>query len=80
MSSKIAAYRGEDGVVHRRSAACTHVGCHLHWNSLEVCWDCPCHGSHFAVDGSVLNAPAIFPLAPAAKKADSTASKSREKA
>jgi Rieske Fe-S protein len=36
----------------------------VHWNSLEHCWDCPCHGSHFAADGSVLNAPAISPLAP----------------
>jgi hypothetical protein len=50
------------------------VGCHLHWNALEVCWDCPCHGSHFAVDGSVLNAPAIHALAPADAKA-----RSREK-
>jgi hypothetical protein len=57
--TKVAAYRGENGTVYRCSAACTHVGCHLHWNSLEVCWDCPCHGSHFAVDGTVLNAPAI---------------------
>jgi len=76
---KIAAYRGEDGVVHRHSAACTHVGCHLHWNALEVCWDCPCHGSHFAVDGSVLNAPAVYPLSPADAKAKSRGSKSREK-
>jgi glycine/D-amino acid oxidase-like deaminating enzyme/nitrite reductase/ring-hydroxylating ferredoxin subunit len=60
---KIAAYRDEDGKLYARSAACTHLGCHLHWNSLERCWDCPCHGSQFAVDGSVLNAPAIFPLA-----------------
>jgi hypothetical protein len=63
--SKIAAYRDENGVLYRRSAACTHVGCHVHWNSLEVCWDCPCHGSHFAVDGTALNAPAIGPLGPA---------------
>jgi hypothetical protein len=63
--TKIAAYRSENGVIERRSAACTHVGCHVHWNTLEVCWDCPCHGSHFAVDGTVLNAPAIHPLAPA---------------
>jgi glycine/D-amino acid oxidase-like deaminating enzyme/nitrite reductase/ring-hydroxylating ferredoxin subunit len=75
--AKIAAYRSEDGVVHRRSAACTHVGCHVHWNSLELCWDCPCHGSHFAVDGTVLSAPAISPLAavaPAAAKARSNES------
>ncbi len=61
--SKIAAYRTEKGDVIEKSAACTHLGCHLHWNSFEECWDCPCHGSHFAPDGSVLNAPAIGPLA-----------------
>jgi glycine/D-amino acid oxidase-like deaminating enzyme/nitrite reductase/ring-hydroxylating ferredoxin subunit len=61
--SKMAAYRDERGDIFMRSAACTHIGCHLHWNSFEVCWDCPCHGSHFAVDGTALNAPAIFPLA-----------------
>lgn len=61
--SKIAAYRDSDGALHARSAACTHIGCHLHWNSFEVCWDCPCHGSQFAVDGTALNAPAISPLA-----------------
>ena len=77
--TKIAAYRDENGVLFRRSAACTHVGCHLHWNALEVCWDCPCHGSHFGVDGSVLNAPAIHGLAPAYANARSTESKSREK-
>jgi glycine/D-amino acid oxidase-like deaminating enzyme/nitrite reductase/ring-hydroxylating ferredoxin subunit len=61
--AKIAAYRDKAGVLHARSAACTHVGCHLHWNSFEVCWDCPCHGSQFAVDGTALNAPAISRLA-----------------
>jgi Rieske Fe-S protein len=35
----------------------------LHWNSFECCWDCPCHGSHFAIDGTPLNAPAISGLA-----------------
>jgi Rieske Fe-S protein len=61
--SKIAAYREESGRLHLKSAACTHLGCHVHWNSLERCWDCPCHGSHFAVDGTALNGPAIAPLA-----------------
>jgi glycine/D-amino acid oxidase-like deaminating enzyme/nitrite reductase/ring-hydroxylating ferredoxin subunit len=61
--SKIAAYRDMDGTLHQRSAVCTHLGCHLQWNSFETCWDCPCHGSHFAPDGSVLNGPAITPLA-----------------
>jgi glycine/D-amino acid oxidase-like deaminating enzyme/nitrite reductase/ring-hydroxylating ferredoxin subunit len=59
---KVAAYRDENGVLSKCSARCTHVGCHLHWNSLEMCWDCPCHGSQFAPRGEVLNAPAISPL------------------
>ncbi|WOS66135.1 FAD-dependent oxidoreductase [Sinorhizobium fredii] len=61
--TKIAAFRDEDGTLYKRSASCTHIGCHVHWNSLERCWDCPCHGSHFAVDGTALNGPAVFPLA-----------------
>ncbi|MBS7700094.1 MULTISPECIES: FAD-dependent oxidoreductase [unclassified Chelatococcus] len=60
---KIAAYRAEDGTVHQHSAVCTHLGCHLQWNSFEHCWDCPCHGSQFAPDGCVLNGPAIAALA-----------------
>jgi glycine/D-amino acid oxidase-like deaminating enzyme/nitrite reductase/ring-hydroxylating ferredoxin subunit len=62
---KIAAYRDHGGTLHPRSAACTHLACHLHWNSFETCWDCPCHGSQFAADGSVLNAPAVSDLAQA---------------
>jgi glycine/D-amino acid oxidase-like deaminating enzyme/nitrite reductase/ring-hydroxylating ferredoxin subunit len=60
---KIAAYRDDAGRLYARSAACTHIGCHLHWNSFETCWDCPCHGSQFAADGTPLNAPAVSPLA-----------------
>lgn len=60
---KLAVFRDESGVLHVRSAACSHAGCVVHWNPFERCWDCPCHGSHFAVDGSVLNGPAIAPLA-----------------
>ena len=63
--SKIAAYRGEDGTLVERSAVCTHVGCLVQWNPFETCWDCPCHGSQFRPDGSVINAPAVRPLAAA---------------
>lgn len=63
---KLAVFRREDGSVLRRSAVCTHAGCLVHWNSLETCWDCPCHGSQFAPDGEVLNGPAVRPLAAAA--------------
>jgi Rieske Fe-S protein len=60
--SKVAAYRDPQGRLYRRSAVCTHLGCQIHWNSLETCWDCPCHGSQFAPDGAVQNGPAISPL------------------
>jgi glycine/D-amino acid oxidase-like deaminating enzyme/nitrite reductase/ring-hydroxylating ferredoxin subunit len=63
--TKIAAYRDDKGNFHRHSAACTHLGCHLHWNSFENCWDCPCHGSIFKPEGQVLGAPAISGLTPA---------------
>jgi glycine/D-amino acid oxidase-like deaminating enzyme/nitrite reductase/ring-hydroxylating ferredoxin subunit len=64
-ASKIAVCRDAQGVLHARSAVCSHLGCHVHWNSTEQCWDCPCHGSQFAPDGEVLNGPAIAPLAEA---------------
>src|SRR5688500_12100453 len=64
-ASKFAAFRQDDGTVIERSAVCTHVGCIVHWNGLEKCWDCPCHGSQFEPDGTVINGPAIRPLAEA---------------
>ena len=71
--SKVAVCRDRDGKLHARSAVCTHLGCHVHWNSTEQCWDCPCHGSQFAPDGEVLNGPAIAPLEPRALPAHSKA-------
>ncbi|WP_375166897.1 Rieske 2Fe-2S domain-containing protein [Bradyrhizobium sp. CCGB20] len=53
---KLAAYRDDQGTLHLNSAACSHVGCYLHWNGFEVCWDCPCHGSMFEIDGNPINA------------------------
>ena len=52
----------EDGTVHAVSARCTHLGCILAWNDAERTWDCPCHASRFAADGSVLQGPAVHPL------------------
>lgn len=60
---KLAVYRRPDGTISRRSAVCTHAGCIVHWNPLELCWDCPCHGSQFSAEGEVLNGPAATPLA-----------------
>lgn len=62
-TTKIAAYRDEDGNLHRRSAVCAHLGCIVRFNSLEKTWDCPCHGSRYGVDGHAINTPAFTGLA-----------------
>jgi Rieske Fe-S protein len=54
----VAVYRNRNGHLHELSATCPHLGCIVHWNNLEKCWDCPCHGSRFDVDGNVLTGPA----------------------
>ena len=64
-SKKIAVYRDDKGVVHERSAVCTHLYCIVDWNATEKTWDCPCHGSRFDPYGRVVNGPAISPLQPA---------------
>ena len=37
---------------------CPHLGCALKWNKLEHTWDCPCHGSRFEEDGTLIDNPA----------------------
>jgi glycine/D-amino acid oxidase-like deaminating enzyme/nitrite reductase/ring-hydroxylating ferredoxin subunit len=57
-----AVYRDDDGTLRAVSARCTHLGCVVHFNDAERAWECPCHGSRFAVDGAVLQGPANAPL------------------
>ncbi len=64
----LAVYRDESGGLHEYSAVCPHLGCVVQWNAGEKSWDCPCHGSRFAIDGSVLNGPAKAPLSPASER------------
>jgi glycine/D-amino acid oxidase-like deaminating enzyme/nitrite reductase/ring-hydroxylating ferredoxin subunit len=58
----VAAYRSPNGELTVRSATCTHMGCLVAWNEAERTWDCPCHGSRFKPDGSVISGPAGSPL------------------
>jgi glycine/D-amino acid oxidase-like deaminating enzyme/nitrite reductase/ring-hydroxylating ferredoxin subunit len=61
-AGKKGVYRDLDDNLHAVSLRCTHLGCLLRFNAAERSWDCPCHGSRFAPDGTVLEGPAVEPL------------------
>ncbi len=48
------------GVFKGFRARCTHAGCALTVENGSI--QCPCHGSKFALDGTVVQGPAIDPL------------------
>ena len=48
----------EGGEFHTISADCTHLGCTVQWKESRREFDCPCHGSSFRPDGSVIGGPA----------------------
>jgi glycine/D-amino acid oxidase-like deaminating enzyme/nitrite reductase/ring-hydroxylating ferredoxin subunit len=58
----LAVYRDEEGQLHALSARCTHLGCIVGWNRADRTWECPCHGSRFGADGTLLQGPATHPL------------------
>lgn len=60
---KVAVHRDDEGELHVVSPICTHMRCDVAWNQAERSWDCPCHGSRFKPDGTVLNGPARDALA-----------------
>ncbi len=47
-----------DGVEHRVSPVCPHLGGIVNWNDADESWECPLHGSRFAPDGTLLEGPA----------------------
>lgn len=55
----VALYRDGDRV-YAISTICTHLGCIV--KPINNGFDCPCHGSKFAGDGTVLKGPAPTPL------------------
>lgn len=54
----LAVYRSESRELYVVDPICPHLGCKVNWNTTEKSWDCPCHGSRFACDGTLLTGPA----------------------
>jgi len=51
-----------NGQVQVFAQNCSHLGCSVAFNRPAGSFDCPCHGSRFHLDGTVLHGPAAFPL------------------
>jgi Rieske Fe-S protein len=76
---KVAVYKRADSTLVEMSAVCPHLGCVVAWNPTEACWDCPCHGSQFAAEGTVINGPAVHGLKPAAPEREASAADTEQK-
>jgi Rieske Fe-S protein len=57
-----AVYRDDHGKTSAVSAEGTHRGCLVAFNDTEKTWECPCHRSRFATDGTILDGPVNRPL------------------
>jgi nucleotide-binding universal stress UspA family protein/nitrite reductase/ring-hydroxylating ferredoxin subunit len=55
---RLAIFKAEDGTVTALSPRCQHMGCTVDWNDADRTWDCPCHGSRYRFDGTVIKGPA----------------------
>jgi Rieske Fe-S protein len=55
--------KDEAGKVSVFAINCSHLGCSVSLNTDAKTFDCPCHGSRFHLDGTVLHGPAAYPLA-----------------
>jgi Rieske Fe-S protein len=62
---KVAVFNSGDALIVLENI-CKHMGCQTDWNDQEQVWDCPCHGSRYGGDGSVVRGPTTEPLTPLA--------------
>jgi len=54
--------KDQQGKVNVFAINCPHLGCSIALNQSAPSFDCPCHGSRFHLDGTVLHGPAAYPL------------------
>ena len=50
------------GKVNVFAINCSHLGCSIGLNAGAKRFECPCHGSMFALNGNVIHGPAVAPL------------------
>ena len=62
VDEKIYVFRDREKGFAAASAVCTHLGCTVAHFQSDQKFHCPCHGSVFDADGSVLHGPAPKPL------------------
>jgi Rieske Fe-S protein len=56
------AVKDNAGKTHVFAINCSHLGCPIGLNTTDKTFDCPCHGSRYHLDGTVLRGPAPAPL------------------
>ena len=52
------------GILTPTAPRCPHMGCALKYNAAEHSWDCPCHGSRFGTNGTLIDNPSTDDLQP----------------
>jgi Rieske Fe-S protein len=50
--------RSAKGTVTALEATCRHRGCPVAWRAKDNRFECPCHGSEYAISGKVVEGPA----------------------
>lgn len=61
---KQAVYKDIKGELHVCQRLCKHANCELAFNHSSKTWDCPCHGSRYDIDGSIITSPTVEHLCP----------------
>jgi Rieske Fe-S protein len=62
VGGKIIVVRSAENTYNAIAAKCTHKGCIIGYDADNKRFECPCHGSQYGLDGSVLHGPTVKPL------------------
>jgi len=59
---KYGIYTDEKNIEHKVLNTCPHLKCSLIFNDTDKTWDCPCHGSRFNINGSIVKGPSVYSI------------------